>query len=212
MTDRQPSDPEIRLLDEHGEVTLAINDGQAMQAWERELMNESADILCRGGSEFIEVGLGLGISALRIANHPNTVRHLVIEKYQEVIDIFTRQNPDPPPTLHIIRADFFTYIHQLPTESCDGIFFDPALPDSMWYDEALWQEVVPSMRRMLRRGGMLIPFFTTQPYLRYQYAPHFSRVLVERRRFKAYDSTRYTARNSGDAYIQCYIKTDDEQV
>ena len=110
MTERQPTDPTIRIVEDRGEITLAIDDGQAMQAWERDLMNESADILCRGGSEFIEVGLGLGISALRIARHPNTVRHLVIEKYQKVIDIFRQQNPDPPPTLSILCADFFSYI------------------------------------------------------------------------------------------------------
>ena len=51
-------------------------------------MFASADLLCQHGSEFLEVGLGLGLSALRIAFNPRTRRHRVIEKYREVIDLF----------------------------------------------------------------------------------------------------------------------------
>ena len=69
------------------EVTLSINNGQSMQAWERALMEESADLLCEFGSEFLEAGLGLGLSALRIARHPRTWRHVVVELYDEVIPI-----------------------------------------------------------------------------------------------------------------------------
>ena len=76
---RQPLHPEIKLVETpQGEVTLSINDGQAMQGWERQLMGESADMLCAFGSEFLEVGLGLGLSALKIANHSNTRRHTVV--------------------------------------------------------------------------------------------------------------------------------------
>ena len=65
---QQIENPEIKLIEGDGdEVTLLIEDGQAMQGWEKALMWESAEILCTYGSEFLEVGLGLGISALRIA-------------------------------------------------------------------------------------------------------------------------------------------------
>ena len=65
---QQIENPEIKLIEGDGdEVTLLIEDGQAMQGWEKALMWESAEILCKYGSEFLEVGLGLGISALRIA-------------------------------------------------------------------------------------------------------------------------------------------------
>jgi predicted O-methyltransferase YrrM len=64
------------LADHNGEVTLYIDGNQAMQAWEHDLMVELADLLYQYGCEFLEVGLGLGISALRIAQHiprPNTL-------------------------------------------------------------------------------------------------------------------------------------------
>lgn len=76
----QPADPQIELIDRDGEVTLTIDGDQAMQGWEHELMRRSADLLCGFGSEFLEVGLGLGISAVRIATNPCTRRHVVIEK------------------------------------------------------------------------------------------------------------------------------------
>jgi spermidine synthase len=98
-------DPSIELVEtDSGEVTLLIDGGQAMQAWERELMWEMADLLCGYGSEFLEVGLGLGISALRIASNPRTRRHVVVEKYEKVIELFTDRHPVLPPPLEIVHA------------------------------------------------------------------------------------------------------------
>jgi spermidine synthase len=204
---RQPSHPEIKLLEtQQGEVTLSINDGQAMQGWERQLMEESADMLCGFGSDFLEVGLGLGLSALRIASYAKTRKHTVVEIYQTVIDLFKKEYPVLPPGLDILNADFFRLVHTLPESSLDGIFFDPALPESMWDDGPFWDEVIPAIIRTLRPGGAFIPFFSTIPVLRWQYLPFFSRIVVERRPFTAYDTTSYTSRTSGDAYIQCFVK------
>ena len=48
MSSQYPEDAKIELVEKEGEVTLYIDGGQAMQAWERELMWRSADILCLG--------------------------------------------------------------------------------------------------------------------------------------------------------------------
>ena len=45
--------------------------------------------------------------------------------------------------------------------------------------------MVPVMVRALRPGGALIPFFSTVPVLRWQYVPHFERVIVLPRTFTA---------------------------
>ncbi len=203
-----PEDPEIQLVEtENGEVTLSIEGGQAMQAWERELMNESADILCGFGSRFLEVGLGLGISALRIASRPGTRHHLVLEKYQKVIDLFQQRHPVLPSSLEILEADIFESVDKLEPGSYDGIFFDPALPEQLWDDLTLWDEFMPRLIRALRPQGAFVPFFSTVPELRKQYIGHFNRVIVEKRPFRAYDTTEYTSGTSGQAYIQCYIRT-----
>jgi spermidine synthase len=203
----QPNNPKIELVEENsGETTLYIDGRQAMQAWEVELMQESADMLCTYGSEFLEVGLGLGISALHIARHPNTRKHVVVEKYQRVIDLFYERHPAPPPTLEVRHADFVNLVPRLKPASLDGIFFDPYLPTAMREDMAFWDKVVPLMIRTLRPGGVFLPCFTTRPVL--NFIDYFDRAIVERRSFTAYPTTEYTCYGtSGDALIQCYVKT-----
>lgn len=207
VSDPRSDDPVIRLVEDGDEVTLCIDSGQAMQAWERELMWESADILCRYGSCFLEVGLGLGLSALRIASHPNTRRHVVVEKYPRVIELFRERHPALPPGLEIVQADFFDHVRTLAPESLDGVFFDPYLPLDVANDPAVWNDVMPLTVRALRRGGVFIPCFSSRPILRWQFVPFFDRVIVERRSFRAYPSTEYMAATAGDAFIQCYEKT-----
>jgi len=199
--------PEIRLIEQDGEETLFIDDHQAMQAWERELMTASADILCAYGTTFLEVGLGLGLSALHIARHPNTRRHVVVEKYGKVIDLFRRRHADLPAPLEIVEADFFEFVETLEPSSLDGIFFDPWLPKDIANDEALWRRVMPLVVRALRPGGAFVPFFTTRPELKWPFYEFFERVLVEKRPFTAYPTTEYTHGTSGDAYIQCFVRT-----
>ena len=200
-------DANIQVLrSPEGNTTLRIENGQAVQGWESELMEESARLLCSYGSEFLEVGLGFGFSALAIARHPNTSRHVVLEKHAQVIEMFREGVSELPSTLEIRHADFFSVVSELPSESFDGIFFDPALPMSVWRDQRLWDEVVPKLVKVLRNGGVLIPFFSTRPVLRQQYLPYFSRIVVERRQYEAYEDTVYTRGTSGDAYIQCFIK------
>lgn len=198
--------PEIELIDHDGEVTLSIGGEQAMQAWERDLMWASADMLCRHGKDFYEVGLGLGLSALRIAEHPATRSHRVLELFGEVEDLFRAQHPRLPGTLTIERGNFFERVFELETESIDGMFFDPALDMEVWKDEELWRRTMPEVVRALRPGGVFIPFFSTKPELRWQYVQHFRTIRVERHPYTAYDTTEYTYGTSGDAYIQCFYK------
>ncbi|MGW2555096.1 class I SAM-dependent methyltransferase [Streptomyces sp. NPDC001635] len=198
--------PEIQLIEKDGEVTLSIGGEQAMQEWERDLMWASADLLCRHGHDFYEVGLGLGLSALRIATNPATRSHTVLEIFDEVEELFRAKHPELPPTLSIESGDFFQHIHDLPTESIDGMFFDPALDMEVWKDEELWARTMPHVVRVLRTGGVFIPFFSTKPELRWQYVDHFRRIHVERHTYTAYDTTEYTYGTSGNAYIQCFIK------
>ncbi|GAA2716957.1 MULTISPECIES: class I SAM-dependent methyltransferase [Streptomyces] len=198
--------PEIELVEHDGEVTLSIGGEQAMQAWERDLMWASADMLCEYGHDFYEVGLGLGLSALRIAGNPATRSHTVLELFGEVEDLFRARHPELPDTLAIERGDFFRRVFELPSESIDGMFFDPALDMEVWTDKELWARTMPEVVRVLRPGGVFIPFFSTRPELRWQYTPHFRRIRVERHPYVAYESTAYTYGTSGDAYIQCFLK------
>ena len=205
MTPDPPVTPDIRLLEVDGEVTLLIDGHQAMQAWERDLMIASADILCGHGTTFLEVGLGLGLSAMHIARHPRTRRHVVVEKHQRVIDLFTAQHPDVPPALEIVHADFFQYVETLEPSALDGIFFDPWLPRHEALDETLWARVMPLVIRALRPGGAFVPFFTTRPELKWPFYQYFETVTVTKRPFAAYGTTEYTPGAAGQAYLQCFL-------
>jgi predicted methyltransferase len=206
----QRDDPRIELVEDRGETTLLIDGGQAMQAWETDLMWRSADLLCTFGSSFLEVGLGLGISALRIARSPGTLRHTVVEKYGRVIDLFRERWPELPESLEIVHADILDHVTTLEPDSLDGIFFDPYFPPEMLADEQMWARLVPALRRALRRGGALVPFASTKPVLRRQFEPYFDRVVLEKRRFRAYDTTTYMTTNSGRAWIQAFVRTGTE--
>jgi spermidine synthase len=198
--------PKIQLVEENGETTLFIDDRQAMQAWERDLMFASADLLCQHGSNFLEVGLGLGLSALRIARNPATRHHRVVEKYRQVIDLFQERHPDLPPSLEIVEADFFEYVHSMEPASLDGIFFDPWLPPELARDAELWRRVMPRVRDALRPGGVFVPFFTTRPELKWPFYEFFDRILVHKHSFVAYPTTEYTHGTEGDAYIQVFMR------
>jgi predicted methyltransferase len=208
MSAPYPSEGQVELVTEGSEVSLYLDGRQAMQAWERELMCRSADLLCSHGSEFLEVGLGLGISALHIAGHPGTRRHRVVEKYQRVIDLFRENNPSAPATLDVVNADIFEFAYELEPESLDGVFFDPFFSTGIAYDaDELWNQVLPRLVDAIRPGGAFVPYFATKPELRSPYYLYFDRVVVERVRYTAYPGTEYTPEVSGNAFIQCFVKT-----
>ena len=210
MTGADPAgtEPDVRLVETSGETTLYIADGQAIQGWERELMWAAADLLCAHGSEFLEVGLGLGYSALRIAQAPGTRRHTVIEKYPAVIDLFRARHAVLPPTLEIVCADFFDYVERLEPRSLDGIFFDPYFGRATgWQDPELWARVRPLLVGALRPGGVLVPYFATRPVLQWPFYEWFDRVIVHRRAFSAYPTTDYTSAVQGDAFLQCFFNS-----
>jgi hypothetical protein len=66
---------------------------------------------------------------------------------------------------------------------------------------------MPLVVRALRPGGAFVPFFTTHPGLKWPFYEHFDRVVVEKRPFAAYETTEYTHGTSGNAYIQCFLRT-----
>ncbi|MFF4775729.1 methyltransferase domain-containing protein [Microtetraspora fusca] len=214
------SEPDITLVrDGNGDVTLYIDDIQAMQGWERTLMWRSADLLCERGGEFLEVGLGLGYSALRIAERADTFRHTVIEKHPKVIELFRAEHPDPPATLEIVQADFFDYVDTLAPDSYDGVFFDPELPKELFEDRGLLDDFMPKIVRALRRGGTFVPMFSldgdvpeaatctaSAAVMLDRYLRFFDRVVVERHRYRAYANTVYTPGRVGDAFVLCFTK------
>ncbi|HEX5851672.1 MAG TPA: hypothetical protein VFY36_01140 [Solirubrobacteraceae bacterium] len=193
----------IEFVETTAETTLLIDGAQAMQGGEEALMRRSGDILCRHGNEFLEVGLGLGLSALHIAGKPTTHRHVVFELHQPIIDRFRAHTPRPPAALEVRLGDFFALLPTLPPASVDRIFFDPYLPAKTRNDTAFWNHVTPAMIALLRPGGVFVPGFSTKPY--FHFLHYFDHATIERQRYTTYPETTYTLATSGDAFIQCYF-------
>ncbi|MCX4680641.1 class I SAM-dependent methyltransferase [Streptomyces sp. NBC_01433] len=178
-----------------------------MQEWEAPLMRRSAELLCREGGTYLECGLGFGLSALAIARQPKTERHTVVEAYDEVIKEFKKATPDLPGNMEIVHADFFEYIESIPTDSVDGIMFDPWLPREIRDDADWWVRLIKEqITRVLKPGGYFMSFFVTEPTIDPRWEPHFDQVLIERHAFEGYATTSYLmGKLSGAAYLQCYI-------
>lgn len=200
-------DLRIEIVEERGETTLYIGEVQMMQAWEDELMFKSGDLLCEFGDTFLEVGLGLGLSGLHIARHPNTRSHTVVEKYQKVIDLFHQRHPELPESLHIVHADILDYAETLAPDSLDGIFFDPELPPEINDNWDAMGRLVLRLKEAIRPGGVFIPFFAVEPIIKEKYMRYFHRALIVKHPFATYANTNYTGDiHSGNAYIQAFIK------
>ncbi|MFG2134817.1 class I SAM-dependent methyltransferase [Streptomyces sp. NPDC048751] len=203
----QPTAPDIAVKkSESGEKTLYIDGSQAMQQWEAPLMRRSAEILCRGGGEFLECGLGFGLSAVAIAEQPNVKKHTVVEVYDEVIQDFKKSAPDLPDNLDIVRADFFEYIEKIPSGSIDGIMLDPWLPKDMRDDADWWDTLMrEQITRVLAPGGRFMSFFVTEPKIEPRWEPYFDEVLIERHAYDSYATTSYLeGKPVGMAYLQCF--------
>ncbi|HEY6309537.1 MAG TPA: hypothetical protein VIY52_01830 [Streptosporangiaceae bacterium] len=216
---RQPQDPNVSLINDGGEITLLIDGVQAMQAWESKLMHRAADLLTEQGSCFLEAGLGLGLSALRIASRPATHTHTVVEKYGKVIELFRSEHPVIPDNLEIVHEDFFDFIETLPESSLDGVFFDPELLRELFEDKNFVEDFMSKIIAALRPRGTFVPMFsvaghvpdaatcTAPPGMMLErYMRFFSRVVVERHPYTAYEDTRYTPDVAGEAFIFCFYR------
>ena len=100
-----------------------IEDGierQVMMSWEDPLMKASADYVCEGGGDILEVGFGMGISAGYIqANSINS--HTIVECHPQVIEKAKAWAADKP-NVTIIEGDWYDIKDSLSTY--DGIFHD----------------------------------------------------------------------------------------
>lgn len=207
----QPIDPEVSFVrSEIGELTLLINGHQAMQAWEEPLMKRSAQLLCEGvHGTFLECGLGFAMSATEIAHQSTVEKHIVVERYQEVIDWVQAEHVSLPDNLEIVHDDFFDYIDQLESSSIAGIMLDPWVPKEVRDDSAWWDSLIrDGIYRVLVPGGRFVPFFSSDPVIDPYFEPYFDKVIIERHDYTAYGTTSYmNNKPTGYAYLQCFVKT-----
>lgn len=121
-----------------------IEDGverQVMMSWEDPIMKASADYVCEGGGDILEVGFGMGISAGHIqANSISS--HTIVENHPQVIEKAKVWAADKP-NVTIIEGDWYAVKDSLSTY--DGIFHDT------WADDNI-AEFIPVLDSLIKSG------------------------------------------------------------
>lgn len=111
--ERTPIFENDEILDENGQYI--------MMEWEREIMKESAQIICQNGGDILNVGFGMGIIDSYIEEHrPRT--HWIIEGHPTIQRKIIEGGWLKKPHVKVIFKPWQEVLYHLP--KFDGIYFD----------------------------------------------------------------------------------------
>ena len=206
MSSQYPEDAKIELVEKEGEVTLYIDGGQAMQAWNASSCGVRQTSCVPGALSIWRLDLAWGFrrcESQATITPPTHRRGEISTSHRPLLPAIS----EPPANLQIVKADIFDFALTLEPESLDGIFFDPYLSKDVPCDmQQLWGDVLPALVRSLRIGGAFVPYFSPKPELRYH------TIIISTESSWNDTPTQPTAEQStpgeaGDAFIQCFVKT-----
>ncbi|MDB3913299.1 class I SAM-dependent methyltransferase [Flavobacteriaceae bacterium] len=100
---------------------------QVMMSWEDSIMKASADYICEGGGDILEIGFGMGISAGYIQANSIT-SHTIVENHPQMIEKAKAWAEDKP-NVTIVEGDWYDVKDSLSTY--DGIFYDTWADDNV---------------------------------------------------------------------------------
>tara|TARA_R100000742_G_C4251590_1_gene69863 strand:+ start:76 stop:639 length:564 start_codon:yes stop_codon:yes gene_type:complete len=99
---------------------------QVMMTWEDSIMKASADYVCEGGGDILEIGFGMGISADYIqANSISS--HTIVENHPQMI-LKAKAWAVGKSNVTIVEGDWYNVKDSLSTY--DGIFYDTWADDN----------------------------------------------------------------------------------
>ena len=116
---------------------------EVMMDWEDALMSASADYVCRGGGDILEIGFGMGISAGYIQSQ-SISSHTIIENHPDIIpkaQIWASEKPN----VTIITGSWYDVKDSLPTY--DGVFYDAFGDNDMVH-------LSSSLSSLVKKGGV----------------------------------------------------------
>ena len=113
-----------------------IEDGierQVMMSWEDPIMKASADYVCEGGGDILEVGFGMGISAGHIqANSISS--HTIVENHPQVIEKAKAWAADKP-NVTIVEGDWYD-VKDIDGTTYEVINITP--PSNMYFNNTVY--------------------------------------------------------------------------
>ena len=99
---------------------------QVMMTWEDSIMKASADYICEGGGDILEIGFGMGISAGYIQAN-SILSHTIVENHPQMI-AKAKAWAVGKPNVTIIEGDWYDVKDSLSTY--DGVFYDTWADDN----------------------------------------------------------------------------------
>jgi protein arginine N-methyltransferase 2 len=115
-----------------------------MMEWERPIMEQAAEVICRKGGRVLNVGFGMGIIDTEIEKY-EIQEHWIIEPH---LDVFTKMMDDGwhlKPHVRILHGDWQWFMKYLP--KFDGIYIDT------WNEEIY--DFLRNAPEILKKDGVL---------------------------------------------------------
>ena len=100
-----------------------VNEGttfEVMMDWEKPLMSASAAYICENGGDILEIGFGMGISAVYMHSHSIST-HTIIENHPDVIPK-AKEWANGKSNVTVITGSWYDVKDSLSTY--DGLFYD----------------------------------------------------------------------------------------
>lgn len=126
-----------RLLDSQGRAV--------MMEWEREIMKESAEVICQNGGRVLNIGFGMGIIDSYIQSH-NVDSHWIIEAHSDVISKMADDGWLDREEVTVVCKKWQDALRFLP--KFDGIYFDT------WNDSGMEELLIPRLPELLKLNGV----------------------------------------------------------
>lgn len=121
---KDPTSGAYRILTAQGDAV--------MMGWEKDIMERTAELLCRGASaadEFavLNIGFGLGLVDTALQNRlvllNKTVKHVIVEPHRDVLEFMRQAGWYDKPGVEIFQGTWREYIARQPT-LFDAIYTD----------------------------------------------------------------------------------------
>ena len=134
--------------------TMGNPDGSAeeiMMSWESPIMEASAEWVCSGGGDILEIGFGMGISASFIQQQ-SISSHTIVESHPDILERALEWARDKP-NVSVIFGEWFRVKDGL--GKYDGIFYDTYADDHMME--------LPSILPNLSNPGCKVTWWNNNP-------------------------------------------------
>ena len=141
-----------------------------MMEWEKELMKETAKVVCSKGGHILEIGFGMGILSTFIQEQPNVKKHTIVEAHPEVYKRALEWSKKYP-NVEILFGDWIEIADKIIENKYDGIHYDADCINFYYFNTII-------VEKGIRTGG-IFSYFEPKGRDVYNYNERLRKRLVE---------------------------------